>query len=99
MLRVISTWCELNGKDNIQVFLPSDVIQAYQKLAQAALYTIDGIHSEKKQHFIPLEIDSFADPITYKKELEMIGTGECLKMYESKNVPEMILHSFDSTTL
>lgn len=99
MLRAISAWCELNGKDNIQVFLPSDVIQAYQKLAQAALFTIDGINSEKKQHFIPVEIDSFADPIACKNEYEMIGSGEGLLKYEHKEVPEMILHTFDIISL
>lgn len=99
MLRAISTWCEKNGIDDIQIHLPSDVILAYQKLAQAAMFTIDGIHSEKKQHFIPVEIDSFGDPIACKNELEIIGSGEQLKMYESKSVPNMVLHTYDAVTL
>lgn len=98
MLRAISAWSEMNGKD-VRVFLPSDVIQAYQKLAQAALFTIDGINSERKAHFIPVEIESFGDPIGCKNELEVIGSGESLKNYEHKEVPEMILHSFDSINL
>ena len=99
MLRIISGWCEENGKYDLNLFSPKEQIICYKNLADAALFTINNIHSETKNHFIDLEIESFADPVMCKNELEKIGSGEGLKRYESKTVPEQIVHCFDTVTL
>jgi len=99
MLRMVSNWCEENEKHDMNLYLPKDQILAYKKLAESAMFTINGIYGEQKNHFIDLEIEHFADPIMCRNELETIGDGECLKKFDGKVVPEMVLHTFDSYAL
>ena len=99
MVRYIQNWTERNNRVEIKFSMPLDQMKSYLKLAESARFTIDGIHSEQKAHFIDLEIESFADPIMCKNELDTVGSGECLKKFENKEVPDMILHSFDNVAL
>jgi alkyl sulfatase BDS1-like metallo-beta-lactamase superfamily hydrolase len=98
-LRFLANWAEEKGKLDLNFHLPKDQILCYKKLAEGALFTVSGIHSEQKDHFIDLEIQTFADPVMCRPELEMIGDGECLKKFKNKEVPEKILHIFDGYAL
>lgn len=99
MVRYIKGWADQNNRSELQFILPVDQLKAYLKLANAVRYTLDGIYSENREHFIDLEIEHFGDPVMSRKEMDIIGDGECLKTYENRIVPDEVLHSFDNITL
>ena len=99
MIRMIDAWARRNNRPDLNLYTPVDQLKAYLKLAQAAQFTIDGIHSEQKQHFIPLEIEHFGDPVMCANEYEIIGDGQSIKGLSKKSVPNEAVHVFDSVTL
>lgn len=100
MMRVLATWAERNGKVNIDFPLPLDQLKAYQKFAEAALFTIRGIFSEEKDHFIPLEIEHFGDETMNANLYTMVGTGEKLQECAFKPViSDEALHIFDDISV
>ena len=99
MLRLIDTWAKRNGMDDLQLNLPAEQVEMYSHFAKSALFTVDGIYSERKEHFIPLEIQNFGDEKMYAKEYAVVGSGANLEKTAIKSVPELAFHAFDSITL
>lgn len=99
MLRLIDSWAKRNGRDDLQLNLPADQLEMYSHFAKSAMFTIDGIFSERKEHFIPLEIQNFGDEKMYAKEYAVVGSGAKLAETAFKNVPDVALHVFDNITL
>lgn len=99
MLRLIDTWAKRNGRDDLQLNLPAEQVEMYSHFAKSAMFTINGIFSERKEHFIPLELQNFGDEKTYAKEYAVVGSGAKLAETAFKNVPEVALHVFDRYTL
>ena len=99
MLRLIDTWAQRNGRIDLQLNLPAEQLEMYAHFAKSALFTIDGIFSERKEHFIPLEIQNFGDEKMYANEYAVVGSGAKLVETAFKNVPDVALHVFDSVSL
>ncbi len=100
MMRVLATWAERNGRVDIDFPLPLGQLKAYHKFAEAALYTVRGIYSEKKDHFIPLEIEHFGDEIMNADLYRIVGNGEKLQECAFKPViSDEALHVFDNIAI
>ena len=99
MLRLIDTWAQRNGRVDLQLNLPAEQLEMYSHFAKSALFTINGIYSERKEHFIPLELQNFGDETMFAKEYAIVGSGAKLAETAFKNVPDVALHVFDAITL
>lgn len=99
MLRLIDSWAQRNGRVDLQLNLPAEQVEMYAHFAKSALFTINGIYSERKEHFIPLELQNFGDETMFAKEYAVVGSGAKLAETAFKNVPEVALHVFDNYTL
>lgn len=102
MTKLISDWVQKQKRPDdfgiLNFYTPEDKLLVYKKFGERALYTIDGIYNGHRDHFIPLEIEHFADETMNANELKMIGTGEELAKH-SDNVPEHQLHIYDDVQL
>lgn len=99
MLRLIDSWAKRNGRVDLQLNLPAEQVEMYSHFAKSAMFTINGIHTERKEHFIPLEIQNFGDEKMFAKEYAVVGSGAKLAETAFKSVPEVALHVFDNYTL
>lgn len=99
MMRVLATWAERNGRV-IDMPTALEQVKAYQKFAKAALFTISGIYSQEKDHFIPLEIEHFGDEIMNAELYKVVGDGEKLQECAFKPViSDEALHIFDDISI
>ena len=103
MKRLICDWVKKQPKPeqygDIVFATPAEQLEVYKQFAEKAMYVANGIYTERKKHFIPLEIETFQDEKMCARELAVIGTGEELAGYKNKRVPETQLHIFDSVQM
>ena len=105
MKRLICDWVKKQPKPeqygDIVFATPEEQLEVYKRFGEKAMYVANGIYGERKEHFIPLEIESFQDETMCARELAVIGDGKALEQYRSKSkrMPETQLHIFDGVQM
>ena len=107
MLKLISGWIEQH-KDpekgledpygDIRIMSPEDLLQVYQQFAQGALSVIDTVNSSPSAS-VKASVDAYADERFAKELFDIVGSGSYLRDFDTKDVPEIARHCYDSVTL
>lgn len=105
MLRIISDYVKRQPEslawNNIEIHLPTEILQVYKWFAEEALKILHKISVNGLILQDPIEIELFdAESLfTVQEKLDVIKDGQGLSDYESADVPESAKHQFDSVLL
>lgn len=105
MLRIISDYIKRQPEsfalNNIEIYLPAELLEVYKWFAEEALKILHKISVNGLIIESPLEIELFdSDALsTVHDKLAVIGDGHGLSDYGSADVPESAKHQFDTVLL